>query len=97
MDTLEGDKRKDIAECTIANLCQSLYRLPYHILVPILSRIRVLDSRILGQDNQHSNQLLFQSWVPSPKVLFYLLVAYFFTSILCLCTYLIIVIVHRNI
>jgi len=75
---------RDIAEDTIANLCQSLYRLPYHNLVPILSRIQVSDSCIQGQDNPHNSRLLFQSWVHSPKVLFYLLLAFFFTSIFVL-------------
>jgi hypothetical protein len=78
------DNRMDTAENTIANLCQSLCRLPCHSLVPILFRIRASDSCILGQDSQHSNQQLFHSWVPSPKVLFYLLVAFFFTSIFVL-------------
>jgi hypothetical protein len=71
----------DIAEDTPTDLCQSLYRGPCRSPAPILSRIRVSDSCILGQDNQRNSLLLFQSWVLSPKVLFYLLVAFFFTSI----------------
>jgi hypothetical protein len=83
------DKRIDIAEGTIASLCRVLCHSLVPILVPLLFRILVLDSCILGQDSQRSSQLLFQSWVPSPMVLFYLLVAFSFTSILCLCTLLI--------
>jgi len=94
---LAVDKRMDIAEDTIANLCQSLCRLLYHGLAPILFHIRVLDSCILGQDNQHSSQQLFRSWVPSPKVRFYLLVAFSFTSIFVFMHIFNIVIVHRNI
>jgi hypothetical protein len=92
------DKRMDIAEDTIANLYQSLYRLPYHSLVPILFHIQVSDSCILGQDSQHNSRLLFQSWVPNPKVLFYLLLAFFFTSIFVLMhIFFDYVIMHRNI
>ncbi len=79
------DRRMDSKEGIPTNLFpspyQSLYRVPCPSLYPILSRIRVSDSCILGRDNQHNSRLLFQSWVLSPKVLFYLLLAFFFTSI----------------
>jgi hypothetical protein len=74
----------DIAEDTPTSLYQSLCRVLCRSLVHIFSRIRVSDSCILGQDNQRNSLLLFQSWVLSPKVLFYLLVAFFFTSIFVL-------------
>jgi hypothetical protein len=82
------DRRMDSTAGTSTNLyqslcrnpCQSLYRVLCQSLGPILSRIQVSDSCIPGQDNQHNSRLPFQSWVLSPKVLFYLLLAFFFTS-----------------
>jgi hypothetical protein len=71
----------DSAEGTPTDRYQSLCRLLCRSLAHILSRIQVSDSRIQGQDNQRNSLLLFQSWVLRPKVLFYLLVAFFFTSI----------------
>jgi hypothetical protein len=74
------DRRMDSAEDTPTNLyqnpCQSLYRVLYRSLDPILFHIQVSDSCILEQDNQHNNRLLSQSWVLSPKVLFCLLLAF---------------------
>jgi hypothetical protein len=90
------DRRMDSVEDTPTNLyqslcrnpCQSLYRALCQSLDPILSRIQVSDSCIPGQDNQHNSLLLFQSWVLSPKVLFYLLLAFFISPLfLCLCTH----------
>jgi hypothetical protein len=66
----------DTAEGTPTNLYQSLYRALCQSLDPTLSRIQVSDSCIPGQDNQHNNRLLFQSWVLSPKVQFYLPTAF---------------------
>jgi hypothetical protein len=77
------DRRMDSTEDTSTNLYQSLYRVLCRNLDPILSRIQVSDSRILEQDNQHNNRLLFQSWVLSPKVLFYLLLAFFISPLFC--------------
>jgi hypothetical protein len=74
----------DSVEGTPTNPYQSLYRVLCRSLGPILSRIQVSDSCILGQDSQRNSLLLFQSWVLSPKVLFYFLVAFFFTSIFVL-------------
>jgi hypothetical protein len=74
----------DSLEDTHTDRYQSLYRVLCRSLAPILSRIRVSDSCILAQDNRHNSLLLFQSWVLSPKVLFYLLVAFYFTSIFVL-------------
>jgi hypothetical protein len=74
----------DSAEGTPTDRYQSLCRVLCRSLAHILSRIQVSDSRILAQDNRHNSLLLFQSWVPSSKVLFYLLVAFFFTSIFVL-------------
>jgi hypothetical protein len=98
---LAVDKRMDIAEGTIPNLCQSLCRLLCQSLVPVLDpilfHIQVSDSCILGQDSPHSSQQLFRSWAPNPKVLFYLLVAFSLTSIFVFMHIFNIVIVHRNI
>jgi hypothetical protein len=76
-------RRMDSTEGTSPNLYQSLYRVLCQSLGPTLSRIQLLDSCIPGQNNQHNNRLLFQSWVPSPKVLFYLLLAFFFHLYFC--------------
>jgi hypothetical protein len=78
---LAVDRRVDIAVGTPTDRYQSLCLVLCRSLAPVLSRIQVSDSCILGQDNQRNSLLLFQSWVLSPKVLFYLLVAFFFTSI----------------
>jgi hypothetical protein len=75
------DRRIDIVGGIPTNLCQSLFRVLCRRLCPILCRIQVSDSCILGQGSQRNSLLLFQSWVLSPKVLFYFLVAFFFTSI----------------
>jgi hypothetical protein len=59
------DRRMHSAEDIPTNLyrspCQSLYRVLYRSLYPILFHIQVSDSCILEQDNQHNNQLLVQS------------------------------------
>jgi hypothetical protein len=81
---LAVDRRMDSAEDTPTDRYQSLYRVLCQNPAPVLFRIRVSDSCILGQDNQHNSLLLFQSWVLSPTVLFCLLVAFFFTSIFVL-------------
>jgi hypothetical protein len=74
----------DVVEGTPTDRYRSLCLVLCRSLAPILSRIQVSDSCILGQNNQRNSLLLFQSWVLSPKVLFYLLVAFFFTSIFVL-------------
>jgi len=81
---LAVDRRMDSAEGTPTDRYQSLCRVLCRSLAPILSRIQVSDSCILVQDSPRNSLLLFQSWVLSPKVLFYLLVALFFTSIFVL-------------
>ena len=81
---LAMDRRMGSVEDTPTNLYRSLFRVLCRSLAPILFRIRTSDSCILGQDNRRNSLLLFQSWVLSPKVLFYLLVAFFFTSIFVL-------------
>jgi hypothetical protein len=81
---LAMDRCMDSAEYTPTSPYQSLCRVLCRSLAHVLSRIRVSDSCIRGQDNQRNSLLRFQSWILSPKVLFYLLVAFFFTSIFVL-------------
>jgi hypothetical protein len=81
------DRHMDSGKDTSTNPYQSLYHDLCRSLDPILSRIQVSDSCIRERDNLHNSLLLFQSWVLSPKVLFYLLLAFFISPLfLCLCT-----------
>ena len=72
------------------SLCQSqiLDRYPTLYRVQIPNQTQELDSCIQERDNLHSIQLLVQSLVLSPKVLFYLPTAFFISPLfLCLCTH----------
>ena len=65
------------------SLCQSpildLYPTLYRIQIP--NQIQGLDSCIRERDSLHSIQLLFQSLVLSPKVLFYLPTAFYISPL----------------
>jgi len=65
--------------------------------IPILFRIQVSGSCIRELDSLHSIRLLFQSWVLSPKVLFYLPTAFIFHLYFVFMHTFNYVIMHRNI
>jgi ACR3 family arsenite efflux pump ArsB len=81
MGILGVGRHIDIVGDIPTNLYQSLFLVLCRRLCPILSRIRVSDSCILGRDSQRNSLLLFQSWVLSPMVLFYLLLAFFISPL----------------
>ena len=79
------DKPTTICESLDRILCPSLGLYPTTLCqIQIPNQIRELDSCILERGSLHSIQLLFQSLVLSPKVLFYLPTAFYVSPLFVL-------------